>query len=189
MVRIDRIYTRNGDNGQTRLADGQVVNKDSLRVEAYGNVDELNAFVGAARTAAQGRGIATLVSYLPKLQNKLFDIGAILATSAEKTTSSVKCPDKNDVDEMEELIDFLIKDLPDLESFVLPGGNQLNSILHICRTVCRRVERSVLMLQHEENVPQEVIVYLNRLSDLFFAMARYASAQCGDKEYLWEPLS
>ncbi|NMC61841.1 MAG: cob(I)yrinic acid a,c-diamide adenosyltransferase, partial [SAR324 cluster bacterium] len=124
---------------------------------------------------------------LTKVQNQLFDIGAILASPEDEKPSGIKCPDRNDVAEMEEFIDSLIKDLPDLESFVLPGGNSLNSTLHLCRTVCRRVERNVLKLQREENVPQEIIIYLNRLSDLFFAMARYASTQCGSEEYLWEP--
>ncbi len=184
MVRLDRIYTRSGDTGETHLAGGQRTQKDSLRVEACGEIDELNSFAGVALTTAEKAGMRIVSESLGHIQQRLFDIGAVLADRSSLGNPVLK-PDE--ITEMEKLIDSLLEGLPPLPSFVLPGGTRLNGDLHVCRTVCRRAERHVLRLSREETVPEDIIAYLNRLSDLFFAMARHASAEAGAAEKLWEP--
>ena len=187
MVRIDRIYTRGGDNGETSLTGGARVRKASLRVRAYGDVDELNSFVGVARTLAEEQMRVLLVEQLRVVQQSLFDIGAVLSTPTEKMESPIPGPGQSDIDGLERWIDLLVEGLPELKSFVLPGGTQLNAMLLVCRSVCRRAERTTVALSVREHVPTMILVYLNRLSDLFFAMARYESAQAEVPEDLWEP--
>lgn len=187
MVHINRIYTRLGDEGQTNLVGGAIIQKDSLRVGAYGEVDELNSFVGAVRSLTNRVPKGPLGEYLAQVQNELFDIGAILATPPTDDLSKLPSLSMDQVGRLERWIDKLIDGLPELKSFVIPGGTELNSALHICRSVCRRAERNVLRLSRAETVPKEILIYLNRLSDLFFAMARYESKVSASPEYLWKP--
>lgn len=190
MVRINRIYTRTGDKGTTGLVDGSRVDKDSVKVEAYGCVDELNSFIGIARTLAENERLDILTDMLAAVQNELFDAGSLLASPpspSQAPSPALPSITQENISRLEEWIDRLTDGIPDLKSFVLPGGNMLNANLHVCRAVCRRAERRVLTLSREEAVDQQIIIYLNRLSDLLFAMSRYASWQLGSQEYLWQP--
>ena len=189
---INRVYTRRGDNGETSLAGGQRVAKDGPRIEAYGAVDELNAFVGAARALAEeltdrdGR-VWTIVPILMRVQHELFNLGSILATMPEDVHPRQARVTDADVTRLEKEMDHFNQDLPALRSFVLPGSGRLNADLHICRTVCRRAERAVVALARVESVPSEAIRYLNRLSDAFFVWSRWANHVTGDPEALWDP--
>jgi cob(I)alamin adenosyltransferase len=180
---INRVYTRQGDRGETALAGGQRVPKDALRIEAYGTVDELNAFVGAARVSAQG--IAPLTDILLRVQHELFNLGSILATLPQDVHPKQARITDLDIERLEAEMDGMNEDLQPLRSFVLPGGSRLNADLHICRTVCRRAERAVVSLARAEDVPPEAVRYLNRLSDAFFVWSRWVSRGTG--EVLWDP--
>jgi cob(I)alamin adenosyltransferase len=189
---IARVYTRGGDAGETGLVGGQRVAKDTPRLEAYGVVDELNAFVGAARATAEGLvdsdGRAwTLVPILLRIQHELFNLGSILATLPEDVHERQPRVTDDDVKRLETEMDRITRDLPPLHSFVLPGSGRLNADLHLCRTVCRRAERSVVALARLEGVPPEAVRYLNRLSDAFFVWSRWATHITGDPETLWDP--
>lgn len=186
MVRINKIYTKIGDGGETNLVGGSRIAKDSVRVRAYGEVDELNAFLGMARTIATGKSEA-LSKRLAYLQNQLFDLGAELSTPPGADHASIPKVSGAQIEELETWIDELTDELEELKSFVLPGGTQLNATLHQCRTICRRAERNIIALSREEELSPLVIKYVNRLSDLFFAMARYDSFINDKAEYLWEP--
>src|SRR5262245_49116048 len=182
---INRVYTRTGDHGETALAGGQRVPKDSLRIEAYGTVDELNSFVGAARCSAEGAGI--LPEILLRVQHELFNLGSILATLPEDVHPKQARITDAEIARLEAEMDAMIGGLPPLRSFVLPGGTRLNADLHICRTVCRRAERACVTLARVETIPPETVRYLNRLGDAFFVWSRWASHVTGAPEILWEP--
>jgi cob(I)alamin adenosyltransferase len=187
---INRVYTRQGDAGETSLAGGQRVPKDSRRIAAYGTVDELNAFVGVARaTAAADPRLecAPLGEILLRVQHELFNLGSILATLPEDVHPRQARITEAEVAQLEAEIDRANEGLPVLRSFVLPGGSRLNAELHVCRTVCRRAERIVTALAREEQIPVEAVKYLNRLSDAFFVWSRWASRLSGAPETLWEP--
>jgi cob(I)alamin adenosyltransferase len=190
-VAINRVYTRRGDAGETSLAGGQRVPKDSLRIEAYGTVDELNSFVGLARSSAAGDPthleIAVLGDILLRVQHELFNLGSILATLPEDVHPRQARITEAEIAQLEAEMDRANECLPALRSFVLPGGSRLNAELHVCRTVCRRAERIVTALARKEPVPVEAVKYLNRLSDAFFVWSRWASHQAGAPETLWEP--
>jgi cob(I)alamin adenosyltransferase len=189
---IGRVYTRAGDEGETALAGGQRVAKDGPRIEAYGTVDELNAFVGAARSTAEalvdkdGRAW-TLVPVLLRIQHELFNLGSILATLPEDVRQRQARVTDEDVTRLETEMDRVNRDMTPLGSFVLPGSGRLNADLHLCRVVCRRAERVVVALARLESVPPEAIRYLNRLSDAFFVWGRWATHLTGDPETLWDP--
>ena len=185
MVRINKIYTKTGDTGSTFLVGGKKTKKNSLRVASYGEVDELNAFLGWARTLAESEARKSFVSELEFLQNRLFDIGAELATLPEDLTK--QSVTENDIEKLEKWIDAHTGDLPELRSFVLPGTTELNAAFHICRTICRRVERTLVTLHEQEPLRKPVIPFFNRLSDLLFAMARAEAKTAGKDEYLWKP--
>jgi cob(I)alamin adenosyltransferase len=191
-VAINRVYTRRGDQGDTGLAGGQRVPKDSPRIEAYGTVDELNAFLGAARALAvelsahQSR-LAGLVDSLLRVQHELFNLGSILATLPEDVHPKQARVTDEDVERLESEMDTMNAELPGLRSFVLAGGSRLDAELHICRTVCRRAERLVVSLAKHETVPPEAVRYLNRLSDALFVWARWAAHVTGAAETLWDP--
>ena len=187
MVKINKIYTRGGDKGETQLVGGTKVSKDDLRVHAYGDVDELNCLIGAARTLAVEQKKNSLSEQLAKLQNELFDLGSELATQAGQEWEGMLTIEATHILRLESWIDELVKDLPELRSFVLPGGTQLNAVLHHARCVCRRAERHVVSLGREESVSEFVLQYLNRLSDLLFAMARAESKASNAQEFLWQP--
>ena len=183
MVYLDRIYTRGGDAGETSLGDGSRVPKTSRRIVAYGAVDELNAVIGAAR-AATGEDVA---ASLATIQNALFDVGADLCvpeTDGDGTASLKVTPEQ--VSELETTIDTLTERLEPLTSFVLPGGSPAAAALHQARTVCRRAEIEVLRLAEHETVNDQGIIYLNRLSDLLFVLARAANDD-GHNDVLWVP--
>jgi len=187
---INRVYTRQGDGGETMLAGGQRIPKDSRRIEAYGTVDELNAFVGEARVAATAAGQAKLTEFaaiLLRVQHELFNLGSILATLPEDVHPKQARITESDVERLEAEMDRMNADLAPLRSFVLPGGSALNAKLHICRTVCRRAERACVVLSREESIPAEAVRYLNRLSDAFFVWSRWTSHVIGQPETLWEP--
>jgi cob(I)alamin adenosyltransferase len=189
---INRVYTRGGDKGDTSLAGGQRVPKDSLRIEAYGTVDELNATIGVARQTAEEQmtahpRLAELDAILRRVQHELFNVGSILATLPEDVHPRQPRVAGADVTQLENEIDRMNADLPALRSFVLPGGCRLNAELHVCRTVCRRAERICVALAREEKVDPEIVRYLNRLGDALFVWSRWASHTLGVAEILWEP--
>lgn len=183
-VTISKIYTRHGDGGQTKLADGSRVSKASARVEAYGAVDELNAALGLALCV---RGLPQTVRLaLTRVQNELFDLGADLAVPADDERGRLRV-EPAQVRWLEEQCDALNADLPRLRSFVLPGGSEPAARLHVARTACRRAERRAVALAELEPVSAAAIVYLNRLSDLLFIMARFVTLRSGMREPLWRP--
>jgi cob(I)alamin adenosyltransferase len=191
-VAINRVYTRQGDRGETALAGGQRVPKDGPRIEAYGTVDELNSFVGAARATVNdlARGDArleALAAMLLRVQHELFNLGSILATLPEDVHPRQARVTDAEVAQLEAEMDRMNRELEPLRSFVLPGGSRLNADLHICRTVCRRAERACVALARVETVPPEAVRYLNRLGDALFVWSRWASHVTGAPETLWEP--
>jgi len=187
---LNRIYTKTGDQGQTHLAGGQSVSKDTARIECYGTVDELNAFVGMAAVSASGSGsgaVPALAPILRRVQHELFNLGSILATKPEDVHPKQARITAAEVQQLEVEIDRMNADLTPLRSFVLPGGTRLNTELHACRTICRRAERLAVALDREEKIPLETIQYLNRLSDAFFVWSRWVNHTLGVPEVLWEP--
>lgn len=189
---INRVYTKKGDRGMTRLVGGQKVKKSDLRIATYGTVDELNAFIGQARQTLSehysGQGnFDALSKILLKIQHQLFNLGSVLATLPEDVGPQMPRVRAEDVEELEALIDKYNADCPPLRSFVLPGGTRLNADLHVARTVCRRAERLVVALGEEEEVDEPSVAYLNRLSDAFFVFSRWASAAAEAHEVLWDP--
>ena len=185
-IALNRIYTKTGDQGQTGLAGGQRVAKDSLRIECYGTVDELNAFVGMAGVSASD-AVPELAAILRRVQHELFNLGSILATQPQDVHPKQARITSAEIEQLEKEIDRMNADLPKLRSFVLPGGSRLNTELHACRTICRRAERIAVSLAREEEIPPETIQYLNRLSDAFFVWSRWANHVAGIPEVLWEP--
>jgi cob(I)alamin adenosyltransferase len=191
-VVLSKIYTRTGDTGQTALVGGQRVAKDTLRIDAYGTVDELNSFIGAARAsveqlAARHTDIGTLCPILKRVQHELFNLGSILATLPEDVHSQQPRITGAEIARLEREIDEGNEVLPVLRSFVLPGATRLDAELHVCRTVCRRAERELVALSREEPVPAETVQYLNRLSDALFVWSRWINTKMGVAETLWEP--
>ncbi|MGH9718680.1 MAG: cob(I)yrinic acid a,c-diamide adenosyltransferase [Bryobacteraceae bacterium] len=191
-IALNRIYTRRGDHGDTSLAGGQRLPKDALRIEAYGTIDELNAFVGqaclsAGELSASHPTLTELAAILRRVQHELFNLGSILATLPEDVHSKQARITDADIQQLEAEIDRMNERLPPLRSFVLPGGCRMNTELHICRTVCRRAERILVAFARDEPAPAETCPYLNRLSDAFFVWSRWASQQLGAPEVLWDP--
>jgi cob(I)alamin adenosyltransferase len=186
MVTLNKIYTRTGDAGTTRLASGASVSKADLRVEAYGGVDETNATIGLARLST--RAIPSLDAILARTQNDLFDLGADLATppAANETERPRLRIVDSQVARLEAEIDTLNSGMAELASFVLPGGSAAAAALHLARTVCRRAERTCVALAERESVSPAALKYLNRLSDLLFVAARYANDE-GRGDVLWSP--
>ena len=190
-MRITKVYTRTGDAGKTRLAGGQRVWKDSLRVDAYGTVDELNASIGVVRAMNadmldEYSAAALLEEDLRWVQNKLFDVGSILATAPGQTFKNMPRVTAKDVTRLEKLIDRCQKELEPLKEFILPGGGKVSSFLHQARTVCRRAERLCVRLSREEPVDPMIVTYLNRLSDALFVFARWVAKTQAEPEFLWE---
>lgn len=189
---INRVYTKRGDAGQTNLAGGQQRYKDDTRIEAYGALDELNSFIGLARqtvvdSATAYPALAELAAILIRVQHELFNAGSILATLPEDVHPNQARITAAETRQLEREIDRMNEAPGPLRSFVLPGGSKLNAELHICRTVCRRAERIAVTLARAERIDDEIIRYLNRLSDAFFVWSRWASHQTGTPEVLWEP--
>ncbi len=189
-MRISKVYTRTGDEGKTRLAGGQEVWKDSLRVEAYGTVDELNSVVGIIRMSLHksdcAESLGVLKEVLSWIQHKLFDIGGILAIVPGKTFPNMPVIADLDIASLEKTIDECQKDLAPLKEFILPGGGEISAYLHLARTICRRAERVCVKLSREEEVDPGLIKFINRLSDAFFVLARWVAKVQGEPEFLWE---
>jgi cob(I)alamin adenosyltransferase len=194
---INRVYTRHGDGGRTKLVGGQEVPKEDPRIEAYGTVDELNAFIGVARQtliaslpsapAATRPGLDALGATLARVQHELFNLGSILATLPADVHPKQPRVTAAEVDALESEMDRCQDELAPLRSFVLPGGSRLDADLHVCRTVCRRAERRAVSLARETEVDPDVVRYLNRLSDALFVWGRWANHLLGAPEMLWEP--
>jgi len=189
-MRITKVYTRTGDKGTTRLAGGQEIAKDHLRIESYGTVDELNAIVGLARVFTQELPETMpernpLDEALHGMQDRLFDIGGILASPSGSESKEMKTILNREIDALEALMDDCQQSLAPLKEFILPGGGKIAAFLHQARTVCRRAERLCVRLNREEGVPEEVLRYLNRLSDAFFVLSRWIAQAQGEKETLW----
>ena len=185
MVFLSRIYTKSGDKGETGLGDGTRVPKDAARVEAFGQVDELNAVLGLVTAYCPDCPEAAL---LRVIQNDLFDVGADLCIPPTAGEDPGKClrVTAAQAERLEKAIDRLNENLQPLNSFVLPGGTPAAAWLHLARTVCRRAERAVVTLMHTEPVNPQVLIYLNRLSDFLFVFARVAN-DGGKGDVLWVP--
>jgi cob(I)alamin adenosyltransferase len=184
MPRLTRLYTRKGDDGTTGLGGGQRVPKDSLRVAAYGTVDELNAAIGVA--LAHGLS-PRLASALPVIQNELFHLGSDLCfVEADKVKFKLPQLEARHIDALEHLIDELNEIVGPLENFILPGGSIASANLQLARTICRRAERDAIALARVEPIGEFVVPYLNRLSDALFVMGRYENHERGVSEPLWD---
>ena len=181
---ISKVYTRKGDKAETSLVGGQIVAKNDPRVEAYGNIDELNASIGVCieelkELSAQNSFLIDLITILNRIQHELFNLGTILATVSEDVTE--------DISSLEEEIDDANSKLAVLHSFILPGGNKINAYLHLSRTICRRCERSCCILFEKKEINEMVIAYLNRLSDALFVWSRWVIHVLEMDENLWDP--
>lgn len=184
-----KLYTRRGDQGSTDLFGGTSTSKDSLRVVAYGAVDELNSCIGLAASACEDMQLSAIMR---QIQSRLFEVGADLATPGsqpDRQSVQERIPrvEPQQIQEVEQHIDALCNSLAPIRSFILPGGSELASRLHLARTVCRRAERQCVTLMHAESMGSEVIAYLNRLSDLLFAMARKANQLTKCEDVPWIP--
>ena len=206
-VGLNRIYTRAGDKGDTALVGGQRVPKDDLRLEVYGTVDELNAVVGLCRAEATqlatalligpatgdamgadpGASIADIADHLLRVQHQLFNLGSTLATLPQDIGERQPRVGQPEIDWLEQEMDRWNGELSPLRSFVLPGPDRLNGLLHLARTVCRRAERLAVTLRRDGGCGDDEIRYLNRLSDALFVLSRWAVHRIGGAETLWEP--
>jgi cob(I)alamin adenosyltransferase len=187
------IYTRRGDFGETSLCDGSRTTKDSVRVEAYGSVDELNSLIGLAIVKLEHKDLKV---QLIKIQHELHALGSNLAFPSDLTQASIQGPaiakripriTGEMVTNLEEWIDEFEKELPELRHFILCGGNEVSALLHVARTACRRAERNIVKLKHEEEIAKNLLKYVNRLSDYLFTAARVASFREGNSDIVWNP--
>ena len=182
MVTLNKIYTKSGDKGDTALGDGSRVSKDSERVIAYGNVDELNASIGIVKNYAS----IEMSVILAEIQNDLFDLGADLCVPDKNEKQKKLRISNNQVKKLESNIDAMNKTLQPLKSFILPGGSKTASFMHLSRTICRRAERSLVSLNRKEKINANALKYLNRLSDWLFVASRLDNQE-NSSEILWEP--
>lgn len=179
-----KIYTKTGDKGETGLIGGTRVSKSDPRIEAYGTIDELNSFIGLLGSY---EALSSESHTLEIIQHRLFVIGSYLATDTSKTEISYKSIIKDtDITKIEDEIDRMNQLLPELTAFILPGGSAEGSICHICRTISRRAERRIIDIKKTQSIDNEIIIYINRLSDYFFILSRYISLKIGAKEILWK---
>jgi cob(I)alamin adenosyltransferase len=191
-IRLTRIYTRTGDKGTTALVGGKRVPKESGRLESYGTVDELNSIVGIVRTYLMeykdrlGDDYVWYSEMLRRIQNELFDVGSELATPPDGEYEGMHKMGPGEVKQLEEEMDRMEKDLQPLNSFTLPGGGVLNAFLHQARTVCRRAERVMWAVKREEEIADQDIIYINRLSDHLFVQSRWIAKRLGEPEFLWD---
>lgn len=190
VMRITKVYTKTGDAGKTRLAGGQVVWKDAIRVEVYGTVDELNSIIGLARVFNQESPDSVaknrMEGLLMNIQHQLLDMGSILATAPGTVFPNMPTITMKDVEGLESAIDECQEALGPLKEFILPGGGKVSGFLHHARTVCRRAERLCVTLSREEEVDSCVVIFLNRLSDALFVFARWMAKMQGESEFLWD---
>lgn len=186
-MRITKVYTKTGDKGKTRLAGGQQVWKDSPRVEAFGAVDELNAALGLACAMREDASeVDPVQDELRWMQNKLFDIGGLLATAPGQSFANMPRIQAADTAKLEMIMDRYQQELGPLREFILPGGGTVGSQLHVARTICRRAERRCVSLMKKESLDPAIIVFLNRLSDALFVLARWVAKQDRRKEVFWQ---
>jgi cob(I)alamin adenosyltransferase len=191
-IRLTKIYTRGGDKGLTGLVGGKRVPKESPRLDAYGTVDELNTIMGLIRTEAPnykaglGDDYEWFSEMLRRIQNELFDVGSELATPPEITYPDMHQMSAGEVAALESEIDRMNEELESLKSFCLPGGGFLNAHLHVARTVCRRAERACWRVVREEPLNDQLIIYLNRLSDHLFVQSRWVAKRLNEPEYIWD---
>ena len=181
-----KIYTRTGDKGETGLFGGERVSKSNLRLNAYGSIDELNSFLGLAITEVTSKEI---IDVLTDLQNKLFVLGADLAapeTEKNKKLKVTRLPESY-IKDTEQAIDQFDAGLDELKNFILPGGSKGSALLHICRTISRRAEREVVALKNAEHIGENIIIFLNRLSDLFFVLSRFENKYSNIPDTKWIP--
>lgn len=178
-----KIYTKTGDKGTTSLFGGKRVSKKDIQIEAYGTVDELNAFIGLLIAQIEDKAVQNT---LKTTQSTLFDIGSHLASDGTADKFLPEIPIES-YTMLEKEMDRYEQELPALKSFILPGGNETISLAHICRTICRRAERRVVSLADEMTVNTAIVIYLNRLSDYFFVLARKIAAMDGIDEVKWNP--
>ncbi|SVA24149.1 uncharacterized protein METZ01_LOCUS77003 [marine metagenome] len=191
-IRINKVYTRTGDAGKTRLIGGEKRWKDDARVEAYGTVDELNSEIGLCRELLKEQKedqFSSLIRFLKSTQNELFNLGTQLASAEDRDSDNLPRLSHDAISKLESEIDTANELLSELTSFVLPGGSVINAQFHMARNVCRRAERRTVTLARNETVDQENIRYLNRLSDALFVWSRWVSHILKDDENLWEPTS
>ena len=182
MVKLNKIYTRAGDKGKTGLVNGKRVSKDNIRIKAYGTVDELNSILGVLNIQAK----AALKKIISEIQNDLFDLGADLCVPISEKNNQRLRVSSNQIKTIESEIDEMNKILEPLNSFVLPGGCKAATFLHLARTICRRAERSVVSLRSKEEINDNALVYLNRLSDWLFVASRVENQE-NSTEVLWSP--
>jgi cob(I)alamin adenosyltransferase len=191
-IRLNRIYTRTGDKGTTALVGKRRVPKESLRLEAYGTIDELNSIVGIVRTylpnyaAGFGDDFQSYSEMLRRIQNELFDVGSELATPPDGEYDGMHKMSDGESELLEEEMDRMEKELEPLKSFTLPGGGVLNAFLHQARTVCRRAERACWRLKREEDINDKLIIYVNRLSDHLFVQSRWVAKRLNEPEFVWD---
>lgn len=190
-IRIDKVVTKRGDDGDTDLASGERAPKDSLRVEAYGAVDEANAAIGMARELLlleePGETRSEIEAILLRVQNQLFNLGSEIATSMGKLQPGQPMIEDRHVEALERAVVHFNEGLPELGSFVLPGGGTLGAALHVARATTRRAERALIRLSREEAVGRPARIYLNRLSDLLFVLGRHTAARFAKQQLLWNP--
>jgi cob(I)alamin adenosyltransferase len=183
-----KIYTKTGDGGETGLFGGERVSKNSQRINAYGTIDELNAYIGLAITEVKDKKVKT---DLQKIQEQLFTVGTDLATPNNKETIKLRIDrtPSSFYEEIEKLIDDYDSKLDELKNFILPGGSKCAALLHICRTICRRAEREVVALSDEVKIENNIIILLNRLSDLLFVLSRFENKVSNHPDIIWNPKS
>lgn len=187
MTKKSNLYTRSGDTGTTQLVSGNRVDKNNLRIETYGTVDELNSALGLLASTLDDKPLKATIH---AIQNKLFDMGAYLATDPQHWTFQAPMPapgvDSEDISALEHQIDLLTEAVPQLKQFILPGGTTAASTAHLARTICRRAERLAVALAQNTAPAPECLTFLNRLSDFLFAVARYINFRAGQPEIIWQ---
>ena len=188
-ITINRVYTKTGDKGLTNIVGGHKISKSNLRVNAFGEIEELNSLIGLCSVEVIKKidSEHSQYRYLQRIQHELFNLGNMIATLPRDFKSNMPAIDELDIKYMENNIDMLNERLPILKSFILPGGSELSVKFHIARSVCRRCERLVVELSENENLDCLIIKYLNRLSDLLFVLSRWANHVQNIEEYVWNP--
>ena len=191
-ITINKVYTKTGDSGDTGLIGGQRLSKDDVRIEAYGDVDELNSIIGGCKYEIDSKidkckELKSVSDILYRIQHELFNLGTTLATLPEDLNEKMPCIRNVDIKRLEDEMDYFNNKLPTLHSFVLPGGSSINIWLHKARTVCRKAERRCVKLSKTADLEANVIRYLNRLSDALFVWSRWANCAQGFEENIWNP--
>ena len=187
---INKVYTKSGDKGNTSIVGGHKLSKDSLRIESFGLIEELNSIIGSCillLDQIKKKDSSVVCAYLFRLQHELFNLGNMLSTLESDYNFSMPQVINEDLEYMETMIDNINKTLPILDSFILPGGSELSVSFHKARTICRRCERVIVSLNNKEKINEIVLPYINRLSDLFFVLSRWANTTLHVEEITWNP--